>query len=193
MAIVYVVRHGNTFDKGDTVLRVGGGTDLPLSSSGQAQAAALGDAFSAIQFDSAIVSPLKRTRMTAEAILSVQAKRPPTEFSDDLIEVDYGPDEGKPEDAVIARIGQSALDSWEADAIVPSGWKVDPVAMQQAWRALLINLTGTVVIVTSNGVARFLLDVATHDGVDRKLKTGAYGRLEGAGDAWTIAQWNVRP
>ncbi|MBR9836035.1 MAG: histidine phosphatase family protein, partial [Alphaproteobacteria bacterium] len=26
---VYIVRHGNTFDKGDTVTRVGARTDLP--------------------------------------------------------------------------------------------------------------------------------------------------------------------
>ena len=35
---VYIVRHGNTFDKGDVVTRVGARTDLPLSSSGQTQA-----------------------------------------------------------------------------------------------------------------------------------------------------------
>ncbi|HAO37083.1 MAG TPA: histidine phosphatase family protein, partial [Hyphomonas sp.] len=38
MARLIIVRHGNTFDKGDTVTRVGGRTDLPLSASGLAQA-----------------------------------------------------------------------------------------------------------------------------------------------------------
>ena len=38
---IYIVRHGNTFDKGDVVTRVGARTDLGLSSSGQTQAEAL--------------------------------------------------------------------------------------------------------------------------------------------------------
>ncbi|MEL6754250.1 MAG: histidine phosphatase family protein, partial [Pseudomonadota bacterium] len=42
MQTLYIVRHGNTFDTGDTVLRVGGRTDLPLSTSGEMQATALG-------------------------------------------------------------------------------------------------------------------------------------------------------
>ena len=29
-----VVRHGNTFNSGDTILRVGGATDLPLTEKG---------------------------------------------------------------------------------------------------------------------------------------------------------------
>jgi broad specificity phosphatase PhoE len=193
MATVYIVRHGNTFDKGDTVLRVGGATDLPLSTSGQAQAAALGEMFKDIAFDRAVVSPLKRTRMTADAILSRQACAPKPEFNDSLIEVDYGPDEGKPEDEVIARIGQDALDAWEADATVPQDWKVDPAALRQAWRDLLNDTKGTELIVTSNGIARFVLDEVVHDGAERKLKTGAYGVLEGSGDVWRVIRWNVRP
>ena len=42
MTDIYIVRHGNTFDKGDVVTRVGARTDLPLSRSGFAQAEALG-------------------------------------------------------------------------------------------------------------------------------------------------------
>ena len=58
---------------------------------------------------------------------------------------------------------------------------------------MLSELSGTTLIVTSNGIARFLLDVADHDGIDRKLKTGAYGRLENDGSGWTITEWNIRP
>lgn len=193
MATVYIVRHGNTFDKGDVVLRVGGPTDLPLSTSGQAQARALGEAFTEVTFDRAVVSPLKRTRMTADAILALQTSAPDPEFADALIEVDYGPDEGQPEEAVIARIGEHALHAWETDATVPPNWKVDPIALRQAWRDLLADTKGCELIVTSNGIARFVLDVAAHDGAERKLKTGAYGVLEGEGDKWRVVRWNVRP
>ena len=61
---IYIVRHGNTFDKGDTVTRVGARTDLDLSVSGQAQADALGTYFrdKGIVFSRTIAGPLKRTR-----------------------------------------------------------------------------------------------------------------------------------
>ena len=193
MAIVYIVRHGNTFDAGDIIRRVGRGTDLPLSQSGQAQAAALGQALADVAFDKALVSPLLRTRMTADAILSTQTVPPKPHYDDRLIEIDYGPDEGAPETDVIQRLGSDAIEAWDKDAIVPSGWQVDPDALTSAWRDLLGAATGTVLIVTSNGVARFVLDVAAHDGVARKLKTGAYGRLEGEGEDWRVRDWNIRP
>jgi len=193
MARVYLVRHGNTFDKGDVIRRVGGRTDLPLSVSGKEQAAALGQALAAITFDRALVSPLKRTQMTAEAILAHQSPDLSLEFETDLVEVDYGPDEGRPEAEVVARVGEAAMAAWESDAIVPEGWKVDPAALRASWQRLLRDATGTVLIVTSNGMARFVLDVAANDGVARKLKTGAYGVLDGQGDDWRVTDWNLRP
>ena len=44
-ADIYIVRHGNTFDPGDTLLRVGARTDLALSVSGCEQADRLGRHF----------------------------------------------------------------------------------------------------------------------------------------------------
>ncbi|MGB6228939.1 MAG: histidine phosphatase family protein, partial [Litorimonas sp.] len=129
----------------------------------------------------------------ADAILARQSDAPAPVFDDRLVEVDYGPDEGLPETAVIARIGKGALEAWERDATVPPGWHVDPAALRQAWHDLLADAKDTTLIVTSNGVARFVLDVAEHDGAERKLKTGAYGILQGSGDVWRVTEWNVRP
>jgi len=115
-----IVRHGNTFDAGDVVTRVGGRTDLPLSSSGQAQAAALARHFAAAGtvFATARSSPLKRTRATAEAILAAVRNAP--ELTTDLFlrEIDYGPDENRPEEEVVARIGKAALDEESANAVI---------------------------------------------------------------------------
>ncbi|MEO1406790.1 MAG: histidine phosphatase family protein, partial [Pseudomonadota bacterium] len=72
MTDIYIVRHGNTFDKGDIVTRVGARTDLPLSSSGEAQADRLATHFRDIApngFTAAYCSELQRTRQTAETIL----------------------------------------------------------------------------------------------------------------------------
>ena len=125
-ARLIIVRHGNTFDTGDVVTRVGGRTDLPLSTSGRAQVEALGRHFAATTFATARSGPLKRTRETASAILAAHANPPDLITDLFLREIDYGPDENRPEDEVIARIGQPALDAWERNGIVPNGWRVDP-------------------------------------------------------------------
>ncbi|HBU32950.1 MAG TPA: histidine phosphatase family protein, partial [Hyphomonas sp.] len=76
MARLIIVRHGNTFDKGDTVTRVGGRTDLPLSASGLAQADALANHFADTRFVAAFCSPLMRTRQTARAMIGMHTGAP---------------------------------------------------------------------------------------------------------------------
>lgn len=198
-AQLYIVRHGNTFEKGDVVTRVGGRTDLPLSLSGRAQAEALARHFAGqgVSFSTARSGPLKRTRETASPILAAQTSPPDLLTELFLREIDYGPDENRPEPKVIARIGQAALDAWEKDSIPPSGWRVDPAAIIGNWQELFSDLKaeeGAHLIVTSNGVARFALAAAGDSRGDAKLATGAYGviDLDGAGDA-TVISWNLRP
>lgn len=201
---VYIVRHGNTFDKGDTVTRVGARTDLPLSVSGQAQAVHLADWFAKedILFTHACSSPLRRTMQTAEAILSRQPGALPVHKTPFLKEIDYGVDENRPEAEVVARIGQAALDRWEREAVVPDGWLAEPDQIRQGWQDLFNRLAGGLqdgpaLVVTSNGIARFALQVAEPakgSAHELKLKTGAFGRIDlDAGGAATVAQWNIRP
>jgi len=193
MGRVFIVRHGNTFDRGDTILRVGGQTDLPLSSSGQKQAEALANEFSAHHFIKAYSSDLKRTRETATAILRDEA----FEIAAFLTEIDYGPDEGRPESDVIARLGQEALRLWDQEAIPPKDWKVSPEQLREDWAEFLANCPpdGDTLVVTSNGVARFILDVVeVTETAPKKLRTGAYGVIEiAAGKQPQLLSWDVRP
>jgi probable phosphoglycerate mutase len=194
-ARLYIVRHGNTFDKGDVVTRVGGRTDLPLSISGRTQAQALAQHFADTHFATARSGPLKRTRETANAILSAQAS--PPELATDLFlrEIDYGPDENRPEEEVVARIGKAALEAWERDSIPPPGWRVDPAAIIGNWQQLFAELadeSGAHLIVTSNGIARFALAAANAHRPDAKLATAAYGIIELTPDP-RVVEWNVRP
>lgn len=211
MRDIYIVRHGNTFDKGDVVTRVGARTDLALSTSGQAQADALAAHLSVTVsgFEKVYCSPLLRTRETAATILSQQTfDEYDVEALEFLREIDYGPDENQPESTVIARIGQAALSAWESDAIPPEGWLVNPAQIIAAWKDLFAQIaslptpeTGPadpVLVVTSNGVARFALQAANDtNGYDLKLKTGAYGIVRTQiVDAQTHAQvldWNLTP
>jgi probable phosphoglycerate mutase len=196
MARLYIVRHGNTFDKGDVVTRVGGRTDLPLSVSGKAQATALAQHLKDVRFATARTGPLKRTRETAAAILAAQAEAPELTTALFLREIDYGPDENRPEDEVVARIGKAALEAWERESIPPPGWRVDPAALVGNWQELFSKLAGEPgahLIVTSNGIARFALAAAGEIRADAKLGTGAYGIVEISGGEAAIPAWNVRP
>ena len=199
MGRIIVCRHGNTFDKGDTVTRVGGRTDLPLSTSGQAQAAALARHFAGTGFAAAFCSPLRRPRETAETILAAGARPPALAVLPFLTEIDYGPDENRPEAEVVARIGETALRAWEEDGVPPDGWIVDKPAIHAGWKALLAEAArlpagGTILVVTSNGIARFLPDVAdgVPVGLQPKLKTGAWGEVE-CNTGFRIVAWNTRP
>ncbi|MBA3069500.1 MAG: histidine phosphatase family protein [Hyphomonas sp.] len=200
MARLFVVRHGNTFDAGDVVTRVGGRTDLPLSVSGAAQAAKLAAHFAGTPFAAALASPLERTRATARAILGARTDAPALLIRSFLREIDYGADENQPEEAVVARLGEAALKAWDEDGAVPPGWIVDPASIREGWAALLREIaalpgTANVLVVTSNGTARFLPDVvdAKPAGLDRKLKTGAWGEIEVAAGSARILGWNRRP
>jgi len=195
--IVTIVRHGNTFTAGQPPRRIGARTDLPLVESGRVQARALGVALQ--RFDIVLAAPLLRTRATAEAILAAQYRAPAIESADWLTEIDHGPDEGEAEDAVIARIGTDALTAWDTEARAPDGWIIDEPARLQGWRDLWTRGTGRVLIVTSNGAARFALrsdaslqaQSATLPSL--KLRTGAYGVIARTADGLRLLEWDRRP
>ncbi len=195
MGQIYIVRHGNTFDKGDVITRVGARTDLSLSVSGQAQADRLSVHFQDHEFGRAYCSPLKRTKETANTILKSHDLSPNVlEF---LTEIDYGPDENMPEADVINRLGQTAIDIWDRDAVPPNGWLVDPNQIKLDWAKFLAShadYDDDTLLVTSNGIARFVLDIAAPTGkFDRKLKTGAYGVVKFQDLLPATIAWNVKP
>lgn len=202
MIDLYVVRHGNTFDKGDVVTRVGARTDLPLSSSGRAQAEALAAHFAGVTFASATCSPLRRTGETAEIVLAGRDDAPEVRVEDFLTEIDYGPDENQPEEAVVARLGEDALARWDREAEMPMEWSPRPMQIQFGWMGWLAELVERArdgsahLVVTSNGIARFIPDVVALDKrpQDIKLKTGAYAHLRiSEGLTGQVLAWNARP
>ena len=199
--IVTIVRHGNTFDAGQQTRRIGARTDLPLVATGRDQALALGRNFAeqGLIFDRALAAPLRRTRATIDAILASQRQMPVIESVDWLTEIDHGPDEGQPDSDVVARIGRDALVAWDTEARAPDGWIVDSERRIAGWRDLWKTGHGHVLIVTSNGAARFALlsDERLRGQASAlpslKLRTGAYGSIaRGQGELRLIA-WDRRP
>ena len=200
-----IARHGNTFGPGDTPTRVGRRTDLPLVPSGEAQATRIGDYLRrhGTVPDVVFAGSLKRSYDTAR--LAVEALGCDLAITRDerFSEIDYGPDENQPESVVVARIGEQALRDWDEHATVPSGWQVDPQAIIQDWLAFgdtcgQSHSNQTVLVVTSNGIARFAPHLTgdfesfrARHGI--KIATGALCILRLQGGRWTIEQWNLRP
>ena len=207
MLKLLIVRHGNTFDKGEIIRRVGLKTDLPLSKSGIQQCHSLSLYIDKHypKIDKAYCSELRRTQQTGQLIL----KNQPTLYSDikaikALNEIDYGLDEGKPEEEVIKRIGTQALIDWDTKAIVPNGWLFSPSKCQQSLHALVKRFTAekksqTILLITSNGIARFFPTLLTQKGcIDKaiplKLPTASISELTyDDPHQWQCSYWGVIP
>lgn len=199
MTTLVLIRHGNTFDANDVLLRVGARTDLPLSLSGQEQADRLGAHLRAKKLLPGLVltSRLQRTQQTAALALAAADHDAPVQVRVDLDEIDYGPDDGKPETEVIAGLGPQALEAWESKGIMPAGWSPRPGQIETGVQALLEELerAATVWAVTSNGIARYFGQAAGRWDCERpgtlKLATAHYALLRHDGNAWRVAAWNV--
>ena len=201
MTRIVICRHANTFDKGDVITRVGARTDLPLSISGIDQARGLGEYFkpgsSQFKFELAFCSTLLRTYQTAEFILRSGHSVKSLTVLDFLTEIDYGEDENKPEADVIARLGRDTIKLWDEKAVPPKGWDVSPEALIQSWKTFFSQHKShdcDILVVTSNGIARFALDAVNEIVTDapRKLRTAAYGIVEIKNGHSKLTAWNIR-
>lgn len=196
MRRVFVIRHGNTFASGAQARRIGARTDIPLVEGGRAQADRLGAWFAGqgTEITRLLSSPLLRARETADRIAAATGHLPDG-IADWLGEIDHGPDEGRPEADVLARIGAQAIADWDERAIAPDGWIVDADARIAAWRAFFAEGgKGADLLVTSNGAARYALLAAGVPLGALKLRTGAFGELavDGGGRV-SLLHWDERP
>ena len=205
-----IARHGNTFDEKDVPTRVGCRTDLPLVVRGKNQAKAIARFLSTHELvpNIAFSSPLSRTRHTCELILD--GKRDvPMLLKEEFSEVDYGPDENKTEAEVLDRVGQKALDLWDSKGIPPNGWRIDPEQIKAQWQIfgdeiLRLYPEMIVLVVTSNGIARFSpilagdLEEWVNKGHSLKMGTGSISIFRQVGRAeaekkWQVEMWNQNP
>jgi probable phosphoglycerate mutase len=197
MRRIFVIRHGNTFSSSADACRIGARTDLPLVDSGHAQAERLGRWFAdqGIAIDRLLTSPLLRARQTAQPIADA-CHHPIDGARDWLAEIDHGPDEGRPEAEVLARVGAEALACWDTQGVAPDGWIVDADRRVAAWRGFFAEQggEGADLLVTSNGAARFALIAAGLPLGALKLRTGAYGELAVDDDGIVrLVRWDERP
>lgn len=205
MTTLIIARHGNTFGPGDTVTYVGGRTDLPLVEKGVEQAKALGRYLKDNRLIPDVVysSLLKRTQETARIAVKESGVTNPVFPLEIFNEIDYGPDENRPADEVKARIGEAALKAWEEEALPPPGWLVDPVQIIRNWQGFADQICAhddneTVLVVTSNGIARFAPYITGDYETFRaefspKLATGSLGILRHESGRWLVKEWGIKP
>jgi alpha-ribazole phosphatase len=152
-----LIRHG---DLGDRYRgRYIGRTDAPLSAEGKRQAAALAGPLARLPDGaSLIVSPLRRTRETAELAL-----RPGANFAvdSDLREIDFGRWEGMGFAEILAA-DPAAVDRWaslEEDFAFPDGESIGNFRKRIGAAAgrIAADPARTAVVVTHGGVIRFLI------------------------------------
>lgn len=204
MTTLIIARHGNTFEKDETPRRVGLNTDLPLVESGRAQAKALGAWLKhhGLYPQAVYSSELKRTKETAELALKEAGYKEPVFPLSIFNEIDYGPDENQPEDAVIERIGQTAIDDWDTKTIVPAGWNFNPDKCISDWQNFAAHIVEDeqecVMVVTSNGIARFAPHITGdfHSFIQNhspKISTGAVCIFVFEDGKWEVREWNLKP
>lgn len=204
MTTLIIARHGNTFEAGETPRRVGARTDIPLVESGREQARAIGRYLKANRLIPDVIysSALQRAQETAKIAVKESGVSNPVFTLDIFNEIDYGPDENKTEEEVIARIGAAAVEDWNKNAIVPPGWKADAGVITKNWLDFGEQIRAhddneTILVVTSNGIARFAPHITGDfenfcQNHSLKLATGALAILEYK-SGWTIKEWNIKP
>lgn len=205
MTVLLIARHGNTFGPDDKVTYVGARTDKPLVESGRDQAKAIGRYLKDNRLIPDVVysSALQRAQETAKIAVKESGVSNPVFTLDIFNEIDYGPDENKTKDEIIARIGAQPLKDWDDNNLVPPGWNADPETIIKHWvdfadQARAHDDNETILVVTSNGIARFAPYITgDYDAFRRdhspKMATGGLSILRYSGAKWVIEGWNIKP
>lgn len=207
-----LARHGNTFNAGETPVRVGAREDLPLTEAGEDQARALGEAIRAcgVHPNRFICGPLQRTRRHSEIVMETLGAGGVPDVDPRLTEIDYGDWGGLSDAEIVTRFGTRAEDelrAWEERSVMPTStgqWTPSAQTIENDLRALAEELEkdaapeDTIFICSSNGILRFFLELteeglASHQKAGRaKMATGSASMLEVANGIARVRFWNVK-
>jgi broad specificity phosphatase PhoE len=193
---LFLVRHGNTFEKGETPVQVGSRTDLPLTLKGRAQAEHLGEFFSreGIRPSAIFTGPLRRQKETAAAIARKYNLQVLPEAA--LNEIDYGLWEGL--------TSQEISDRWPSEYrkwIEDGEWAAS--LFEESLEERLVRIRNflskirgleTVIAVGSNGILRYFHPSIPKGEMEKfKVRTGAYCELLLNEEQVEVVRWNLLP
>jgi len=200
-----LIRHGNTFESGQTPVQVGLKTDLPLTEKGRLQADQIAKYLKQHDITPHVIycGQLQRQKSTAEIIGSQFALPFLTETA--LNEIDYGLWEGQTEEEIKAKWHTLHHDWIESGiwpkAIFESSFE-SHLAKIRTWLEALKrqHANQNVVAVTSNGIIRMFLYFSnlnwqalseTRALEQYKVKTGHRCHLTLSAEGLQINQWNI--
>ncbi len=206
-----IARHGNTFRPDEIPTRAGCRTDLPLVEETKGRAIGRYLLEKGWLPDITYCSPLQRTLQTAQLALQELNVAVTPIIVECFNEIDYGPDENQPEEAVMLRLGEGDMErgkaiikAWNDEAVVPNGWLVDTELIIKQWLQFSImisnhnRLESNVLVVSSNGIIRFAPYLTGNfnkfaQNHSIKVKTGGICVLEkyDSETYWTLRHWNV--
>jgi len=199
VSLLLLARHGNTFGPGDKIVWVGAKEDLPLVKSGDAQAAALGEALREQSISPArlVSGPLKRTRRAADIVKAITMSDADIAIDSRLTEIDYGKWGGRTDDEITHTFGPDAIPNWREHHKRPdnAGWSPDDQTLKSNALGVLEDMaTGELpaLVITSNGILRYFHAVIGFNG-DAKVKTGHVCAARKTAEGWTPLIWNVHP
>lgn len=200
MRKVLLARHGNTFGPGDKIVWVGAMEDLPLVEKGEEQARALGDALRDAGLTPAhiICGPLQRTRRAAEIVAELTGFGGEVQIDQRLREIDYGSWGGKTAEELDSEFGAEAREEWDLHHRRPPGadWSPSEEALRTQALASMASAAerdGLTVLITSNGILRYMYNALSGPDADVKVKTGNMCAVEISGNSGTRLFWNEKP
>lgn len=185
------MRHGNTFNAGETCVMVGSRTDLPLTEFGHQQAHHLARYFKIqnINFDKIYCGNLMRQRQTAQAISTKVISGISA-----LDEIDYGAWEGLTNEAIRSK-WPNEFEAWTQQGIWPDlfGERLDhKKRVLNNWVASLGLNNKTILGVSSGGVIRLFASLY-NDIQAGKINTGHFCELLIRPSGLEIVRWNQAP
>jgi probable phosphoglycerate mutase len=183
---LWLIRHGET--EWSAAKRHTGRTDIPLTPTGERQAAALSRSLAGRQFDSVLCSPLRRACETCR----LAGYGDVASMTDDLLEWDYGVYEGKTTQQI--RLEQPGWSIWTSAVV--NGESTEQVgrrAQRVIQRTLAAN--GDVVLFAHAHILRILtacwLGLAPDAGRLFVLCTASISVLGFEHDTPVITRWNL--
>lgn len=185
---LWVIRHGET--KWSVAKRHTGRTDIPLTPTGERQAAELKNALAGRRFALTLCSPLRRAHETCR--LAGYGEK--AEVSDDLLEWDYGIYEGKTTQEI--RVEQPDWSIWTTS--VPKGESIEQVG-SRAQRIIerVLGVNGDVMLFAHAHILRVLtacwLGLPPEAGRLFVLNTASIGVLGYERETRVLTRWNLSP
>lgn len=208
---LYLIRHGNTFNKDETPVQIGSESDLPLTEHGREQALAMARYFNNnnIALESIYSSSLARQKEAAHIISTqLKSKVQVRDNTQALQEINYGEWEGLTTAELHSRWPEE-YKAWCECATWPEsifiGSQSDKINELAIWLNGIKHqhhLGDHVAAITSNGTIRYFLSfikdqwkqlVADCELNDYKVATGHFCHLALGEDDFKIIEWNSKP